>query len=319
MPKRMSDTPALAIIIVSWNVRDLLRECLRAVTASLADGGAYEIFVVENASHDGTPAMLRAEFPHVRLIESGGNLGFAGGNNLALRTVLREGRAGYVLLLNPDTAPVGDAIPRLVRELAARPALAAVGPMLRYGDGAAQPSRRRFPTPATLFWESTSLDRLWPGNPWARRYRCAEVPDSVPQPVGWLVGAALLVRVAAIMRAGLLDERFFMYSEELEWQRRLQAGWGQDAIWYVPEAVIIHHEGQSSEQAVAQRQLNFSRSKILLARMWYGWKIARLLRAFLRLAFAAEIAIESVKFALGHRRALRRQRIDAYWHVIRKL
>jgi GT2 family glycosyltransferase len=315
----MSDLPTLAIIIVSWNVRDLLRDCLCAVAASLADAIPYEVLVVDNASHDGTPAMLRAAFPEVRLIESGANLGFAGGNNLALATVLREGRARYVLLLNPDTTPVGDAIPRMVRELAARPALAAVGPMLRYGDGSPQPSRRRFPTPATLFWESTSLDRLWPGNPWARRYRCAEVPDSVPQPVGWLVGAALLVRVEAIRRAGLLDERFFMYSEELEWQRRIQAVWGQDAIWYLPEAVIIHYEGKSSEQAVAQRQLNFSRSKILLARMWYGWGVAGLLRAFFRLSCAYEIAIERLKLALGHRRELRRQRIAAYWHVIRKL
>ncbi|NTU83624.1 MAG: glycosyltransferase family 2 protein [Chloroflexales bacterium] len=316
----MSDTPTLAIIIVSWNVHGLLRRCLRAVEASLAGGGiAYEVLVVDNASHDGTPAMLRAEFPHVRLIEAGANLGFAGGNNLALRVALREGAARYVLLLNPDTEPVGDAIPRLVRELEARPELAAVGPRLRYGDGSAQPSRRRFPTAATLFWESTALDRLWPGNPWARRYRCADLRDDHAQPVGWLVGAALLVRAEAIRRAGLLDERFFMYSEELEWQRRIQAAWGGDAIWFLPEAVITHYEGKSSEQAVAGRHLSFSRSRILLARMWYGWGVSRLLRGFLRLAFVYELAAEGLKLSLGHRPELRRQRVDVYWHVIRNL
>jgi GT2 family glycosyltransferase len=327
----MAPVTTLAIIIVSWNVRDLLRRCLRAVEASLAAGGlAAETIVVDNASADGTPAMLRAEFPWVRLIEPGANLGFAGGNNLGLRAVLAAGRARYALLLNPDTEPLADAIPRLVRELEARPELVAAGPMLRYGDGAPQPSRRRFPTPATLFWESTALDRLWPANPWAARYRCADTPDDRAQPVGWLVGAALLVRVAALPAAGLLDERFFMYSEELEWQYRMQqaAGGAQQGrprslersrIWYVPEAVVVHHEGKSSEQAIARRHLSFSRSKILLARMWYGWRLAAALRACLRLGFACELAAEALKLAAGHRADLRRQRIAVYWQVLREL
>ncbi len=326
----MSD---LAIIIVSWNVCELLRRCLQAVAASLAGSGiAYETLVVDNASADGTPAMLRAEFPLVRLIEPGANLGFAGGNNLALRAVLREGQARHVLLLNPDTEPLGDAIPRLLRALEARPELLAVGPQLRYPDGSIQPSRRRFPTLATFFWESTLLDRLWPANPWARRYRCAATPDDVAQPVGWLVGAALLVRAEAVAQAGLLDERFFMYSEELEWQARMQnakckmqngatasSSLDGSAIWYVPEAVIVHHEGKSSEQAVAARHLNFSRSRILLARMWHGWRFAAALRAFLRLGFAYELASEGLKLLLRHRPALRRARIAVYWRVLREL
>ncbi len=316
----MSEPLTLAIIIVTWNVRDLLRACLHAVHASLADSGLrYEIFVVDNASHDGTPALLRAEFPTVRLIASGANLGFAGGNNLALRAVLREGRARYVLLLNPDTVPVGDALPRLVQALEARPALAVVGPHLRYGDGTAQSSRRRFPTVATLFWESTALARLWPSNPWAQRYHCAAQPDTEPQPVDWLVGAALLVRVAALRRAGLLDERFFMYSEELEWQQRLQTAWGHAAVWYLPEAVITHYEGKSSDQAVVQRQRNFNQSKLLLARMWYGWRVAGLLRAYLRLSFGYASVVEALKWVLGHRRGLRRQQMAAYWQIMRGL
>jgi GT2 family glycosyltransferase len=214
---------------------------------------------------------------------------------------------------------VADAIPRLVRELVARPDLAAVGPLLRYGDGTPQPSRRRFPTAATLFWESTALDRLWPGNPWAARFRCADRPDSLAQPVGWLVGAVLLVRADAVRQAGLLDERFFMYSEELEWEARLQRAWGGEAIRFVPDAVVIHHEGKSSEQAVARRHLSFSHSKVLLARMWYGWRIAQLLRAFLRLTFAYELAAEAAKLALGHRPDLRKQRIAVYRRVLQDL
>lgn len=314
----MSD--ALAVVIVSWNVRELLRRCLRAVEASLAGAGLpHQIVVVDNASGDGTPAMLRAEFPAVRLVEAGANLGFAGGNNLALRLLLAEGRWPFILLLNPDTEPVGDALPLLARELANRPELAVVGPLLHYGDGTVQSSRRRFPTLATMFWESTVLDRLWPGNPWARRYRCADRPDHEAQPVDWLVGAALLVRAAAIEPAGLLDERFFLYSEELEWQRRLQAAWGGRAIWFLPAAVVVHHEGKSSEQAIARRHIAFNRSKLLLARMWFGWRAAALLGVFLRLGFVYEWTVEGLKLAAGRSPRLRRQRLAVYGEVLREL
>lgn len=311
----------LAIVIVSWNVRDLLGRCLRAAEASLAGSGiSYEIIVVDNRSADGTPTMLREAFPHVRLIEAGGNLGFAAGNNLALRQIL-ERNVPFVLLLNPDTEPLGDAIPRLVRFLRDHPDLVVVGPQLRYADGSVQSSRRRFPTRMTLFWESTVLDRLWPSNPWARRYRCADTPDDQAQPVDWLVGAALLVRSAAVRQAGLLDERFFMYSEELEWQARLQrvSQAQPSGIWYLPDAVIIHHEGKSSEQAPVGRYVHFYRSRLLLAQMWYGQRFAQLLRIAIRLGFVYELTVEATKAFLGHRPDLRRRRIAVYRQTLREL
>ncbi|MBP1465147.1 glycosyltransferase family 2 protein [Candidatus Chloroploca sp. M-50] len=320
MRGRQPPTPGLRIVIVSWNVRELLQACLASIEASLAGSDLeYQIIVVDNASHDGTPAMVRTLYPQVSLLEPGRNLGFAGGNNLALRQIIAsEGEhSPYILLLNPDIKVVGAAIPRLVEELVAHPELAAVGPLLRYGDQTIQSSRRRFPTRATFFWESTVLDRLWPENPWARRYRCAETPETVAQPVDWLVGAALLVRSEAIVRAGLLDERFFMYSEELEWQARLHQAWG--GIRFVPDAVMIHYEGKSSEQAVAARHLNFSQSRLLLARIWYGWRWAACLRIFLRLGFAYELVSEWLKLRLGHRPELRRTRIAMYRDLLRTL
>ena len=319
----------LAIIIVSWNVCALLRECLRGVQASLAGSGLrYEILVVDNASSDGSPAMVRDEFPDVRLIERGRNLGFTAGNNLALRElgfgqIHDVDRPSMVLLLNPDTVPQGDAIPALVRYLDADHELVLVGPQLRYADGSVQSSRRRFPTMATFFWESTPLERLWPANPWARRYRCADQRDDRENRVGWLVGAALLVRGSAIERAGLLDERFFMYSEELEWQWRLQgAGHTNDTtsrIVYLPSAVIVHHEGRSSEQVLARRHSAFQRSKLLLAQMMYGSFFSSLLRSFLFLCYVWELLVETAKFVLGHRRDLRRQRIGVYAQVLHGL
>ena len=328
--KRMIMPPTLAIIIVSWNVRDLLRRCLSAVDDTLRPSGiAYETLVVDNASSDGTPAMLRAEFPQVRLLETGANLGFSGGNNVALRALLspsalaspaltpHASRLKYVLLLNPDAEPLPDAIPALVRYLDLHPGATVVGPQLRYPDGSVQSSRRRFPARAAFFWESTPFERLWPSNPWARRYRCDDAPASVEQRVGWLVGAALLVRADAIARAGLLDEGFFMYSEELEWQRRLQATGG--AIVYLPEAIIIHHEGQSSAQIPAGRHLYFQRSKLRLAQMLYGPRFAALLRLFLLLCYAGDLASEGAKWLLGHRRDLRRKRINTYLAVLKFL
>src|SRR5262249_27764246 len=176
---------------------------------------------------------------------------------------------------------MGDAIPTLVRYLEAHPDVAVVGPRLRYPDGSVQPSRRRFPTKGVYFWESTPLEQRWPNNPWARRYRLAATPDDDEQEVDWLGGAALIGRPAARERAGLLDAGFPMYSEELEWQRRIsqqsavsnQQSGSQSAtdcplptgyplgdcrrIVYLPSATIVHHEGKSSEQAPAQRYLNF--------------------------------------------------------------
>jgi GT2 family glycosyltransferase len=348
----------LAIVVVSWNTRDLLGRCIETVHASLAESGiAYSIVVVDNASSDGTPGMLRAKHPEVELIEAGANLGFAGGNNLALRRVLsselsvlsfddscdaklkaQHSKLDYAFLLNPDTEIVGDAIPQLARYLDAHPDVAVVGPQLRYSDGSVQSSRRRFPTPGVFFWESTPLEKIWTDNPWARRYRYADTPDGGEQEVDWLVGAALMVRCSAIERAGLLDAGFLMYSEELEWQRRMR-GSGLEArgltperqsqvsslkplasrIVYLPSAIIIHHEGKSSEQAPARRYLNFQRSRIRDAEMTYGARFAVALRLFLRAAYAAELAFEACKWLLGHKRELRARRVRVFRQVLRGL
>jgi len=343
----------LAVVIVSWNTRELLRRCLDTVAASL-DGTGIDaaIIVVDNGSTDGTPALVRASYPGVRLIAAGRNLGFAGGNNLALRLLLdrairrsivvddwqllpENGQTpinnldpDYILLLNPDTEVVGDAIPRLISYLADHPDVAVVGPRLRYPDGSPQSSRRRFPTPGVFFWESTPLESRWPNNPWSRRYRCADRPDDQVQEVDWLVGAALLVRRTAIERAGLLDSGFTMYSEELEWQQRIRsvahpaparAAPLPSRIIYLPDAVVVHHEGKSSEQALARRYLNFQRSRLRYAGMRYGERFAALLRVFLRIAYGTELLLEAGKWLLGHKRALRSQRVGVYWQVVRGL
>lgn len=310
----------LSIIIVSWNVAPLLRACLRSIVAGgrldeagVLHLGSYtaEIYVVDNASTDGSAELVRREFPQVKLLANVTNVGFTAGNNQALR--LCAGR--YALLLNPDTEVVGDALTVMLDYMERHPHVGVVGPQLRYGDGRLQSSRRRFPTLLTAFMESTLLQQWLPRNPWARRYYLADTPDDTIQEVDWVVGACLLVRREAMQQVGLLDEDFFMYSEELDWCRRMaRAGW---RVVYLPTAVVIHHEGQSSQQVVAARHIRFQTSKVLYFRKHHGPFQAEMLRLFLLGTYLFQWFEEGVKYLLGHRRALRRERLAAYGQVLR--
>ncbi len=303
----------LSIIIVNWNVKDLLRDCLasllKAVTASLN----YEIIVVDSASHDGSVNMVRAEFPQARLIASHENLGYAKGNNVG--AVAAQGR--YLLLLNPDTVVKPGALLELVTYLEARPSVGAVGPQLLWPDGSLQSSRRHFPSLGSLFWESTLLGQWFPHHPYAEYYRMATTPPDVPQRVDWLVGAAILIRREAWQQVGFLDQTFFMYFEETDWCHRCtRAGW---EIHYLPTAQITHYEGKSSQQVVAARAIRFQRSKIRYTAKYFGQFWASGLRLFLWLTFAFQLLEESGKWLIGHRRSLRYERMVAYRELLRQL
>ena len=192
--------------------------------------------------------------------------------------------------------------------------IGAIGPQLRFGDGSLQSSRRRFPTRLTGFFESTWLGRLWPGNPWARRYGVDDWSPAVRQDVDWLVGAALLVRGEVLDAIGGFDPAFFMYSEETDLCWRIKrAGW---RVVYEPGALVIHYEGRSSGQVSTQRHIRFNRSKVLLVRKYYGGFWAEGLRRYLLLEFWLQAGLEGLKSLLGHKRALRRERVAAYRAVI---
>lgn len=315
----------LSLLIVSWNVAPLLRECLLSLCAlpcvsmgvdgspRLAEG-RIQVVVVDNASTDGTVEMLRRDFPWVEVISSPTNLGFTAGNNLGLARC----RGRFILLLNPDTRfLVVDGVDPLVEMLTylrAHPTVGLVGPRLIYGDGRLQPSRRRFPNLAMALMESTLLEEWFPHNRWARAYRMEDLPLDGPQKVDWVTGAAMLVRREAWQEVGPFDEAFFMYSEELDWCCRFrQAGW---EIAYLPQAVIVHYEGRSSEQAVAARHIHFETSKILYFQKYHGRLQAGLLRGFLLLTYVWRLAEETAKYLLRHKPALRRSRIHAYCQVL---
>ena len=311
----------LSIIIVSWNVAPLLSACLDSILGApdvaLHDGRLFlgqhpvDVWVVDSASSDGSAAMVRSRYPQVNLLASDTNLGFSAGNNLALQHC--TGR--YALLLNPDTEIVGDALSSMVDYMERHPEIGVLGPQLRYPDGTLQSSRRRFPTLGMAFMESTLLEQWWPNNRWARAYRFADEPDDVIQPVDWVTGACMLVRRKAFERVGLMDEALFMYSEELDWCRRLaEDEW---RVIYYPCAVVIHHEGQSAAQVAAARDIYFHSSKVHYFRKHHGRWHAEALRAFILATYVAQMGGEALKLALGHKPAMRRQRLAAYAQVLR--
>ena len=302
----------LSIVIVNWNVRDLLRNCLRSVYASWrAEPSALEVFVVDNASNDDSAAMVRAEFPQAVLIENRQNTGFTEANNQAID--LAQGQ--YVLLLNPDTEVLGDALNAMVDYLDVHPEVGLLGPKLLNPNRTVQSSRRRFPTLATAFLESTVLQQWWPDNKVLRHYYVLDRSDDDVLPVDWVVGACLAVRRAAIDQVGLLDEGFFMYSEEMDWCYRLKkAGW---QVVYLPTAQVIHSGGQSSRQVVAAQHIHFQRSKIRFFHNHRGAMPALLLRGFLLTTYVYQLIVESLKWLVGHKRPLRAERIRAYSQVVR--
>jgi N-acetylglucosaminyl-diphospho-decaprenol L-rhamnosyltransferase len=309
------------ILIVSWNVSALLGGCLRSILAQAGaaapDGDGIplgehriRVHVIDNASTDGTVSYVREQFPWVHLTASATNLGFTGGNNLGLQQATGE----YILLLNPDTALDPDAVRTMLQALQMHPRVGVVGPRLLYAGGQPQSSRRRFPTLMMALFESTWLEQWFPHNRWARAYRMEDVPDDRMQSVDWLTGACLFTRRAVWDQIGSLDDRFFMYSEELDWCRRAaDAGW---ECLYVPEAHVVHLEGQSSGQVVARRQHLFGTSKVLYWEKHHGWAQARLLRWFLVLTYVVQLVVESLKWLVGHKRELRCDRIATYRWLI---
>lgn len=307
----------LSIIIVSWNVADLLAACLESILAadvsldpSETDRLTVEIIVVDSGSSDHTVSMLRERFPQITLLAQSENVGYTRGNNIGLAAA--QGR--YLLLLNPDTEIIGHALEEMVAYLEANPQVGILGPHTLNSDGTTQSTRRRFPTVPLAFFESTWLQRFAP-KPMLQRFYVEDQPDTSTFEVDWVQGSALLARRAVYEQIGGLDEGYIMYSEELDWCKRAKAaGW---QVVYLGSARIIHHGGKSTDQVKARAHIYFQQSKLRYFRKYHGWLIAQLLRAFLLLNYLWQITLEGIKSLLGHKRAMRSERIRAYWQVIR--
>lgn len=259
----------IAVVIVNYNTRDLLRMCLQSL-ATAADTATLEIWVVDNGSRDQSPQMVTSEFPAVHLIESTHNGGFSYANNLAIRSLMQRADAPeYVMILNPDTVVEVGAFDTLVAYLQAHPEVGAVGPRLVLPDGSLDLAcRRSFPTPEVSLWRMTGLSRLFPKSRRFGRYNMTYIDPSETIEVDALVGACMLMPTAVVREVGLLDETYFMYGEDLDWCYRFKLyGW---RIVYVADAVVHHIKRASSRQRPAQSIKNFYDAMRIFFRRYYA-------------------------------------------------
>lgn len=233
--------PVLSIIIVNWNTRNLLRDTLKSVQEETLL--SHEVWVVDNGSTDGSQEMVREEFPHAHLIANTENLGFAAANNQALPLCQGE----YILLLNSDTVVLDGALDKMVAYMHGHDEVGALGCKLLNADGSLQPSAHRFYSTARSIVENRVAHMLWP-------HKHANTPflsfwdHSSPRQVDWVCGAVLMVRKSLVNEVGLLDDSFFMYGEEVDWQMRMNKAGHQ--VWFMPGARIVHYGGGSSRDIV---------------------------------------------------------------------
>ncbi len=262
----------ISIIIVNWNTKELLKNCLVSIERTVKDL-SYEVIVVDNGSQDGSTDMLRSTFPHVRLIENSRNLGFAAANNKGFRVM--SGR--YALLLNTDTILQENAVRELFSFMeACLEAAMACGQLLN-ADGTKQNSVACFPTLLTLMTNTPLLEYLLP-----RKYPSKRYHYEAPIEVDSGIGACLLVRKKAIDEVGELDERYFFFFEETDWAYAMRkAGW---KIFHVPTAFIYHLQGQSIGKDVRSR-IEFYRSRYRFFHKWHARPYYRLVAGviFIRL------------------------------------
>jgi N-acetylglucosaminyl-diphospho-decaprenol L-rhamnosyltransferase len=290
----------LSIVILNFNTREHLRQCLASLRAegstSLSGGPIQaEVIVVDNASADGSAEMAATEFPWVELVRSPRNGGFARGNNQALR----RARGAAILLLNPDTRMPRGGIADLLDRLRAHPEVGIVGPKLLRPNGSMHLAcRRSFPTPTIAFYRFSGLARLRPASPRFGRYNLTFLDPDLPMEVDSVCGACLLVRRQVVQRIGLLDERFFMYGEDLDWcMRTRQAGW---TVRYEPGIVVQHQHGAASRKRALRTTFHFFRAMDLFYRKHYIREYHPLVTGAVRTAIYAALGVALFRTLLTH-------------------
>ena len=260
----------LSVVIVNFNTRDELRDCLNSV---LAETHPAEVIVVDNASSDGSVEMLHGEFPNLRLIRNSENFGFAKASNQGIK--VSTGR--YVILLNPDCTVRPGAFSELVHFGDGNPGVGIFGLKILNPDGTVFESCRRFPTLAAGIFRNAILARLFPNNPYIKEYLMADWDHSEVAEVDWVSGAALVARRETLDQIGLLDERFFMYCEDVDIAYRAkQAGW---KVMYFPGATVVHLRARSSDQNPVPMIIAFHRSMYAFFRKHYAAQSSILTRA----------------------------------------
>lgn len=289
--------PDLSVIIINWNTKVMLRDCLESLFDS-APTSTLEVFVVDNASSDGSPDMVADEFPHVKLIRNGRNMGFAAANNQALRIA----RGRHMLLLNSDTLVHPGVIDGSVDYMDANPQVGVMGCKVLNADGTVQTTCSQFPSLTNLVLLTTGLFKV-PGLPAARRYRMDDWQRDDERDVEVVSGCYLVARREATEAVGLLDEDFFFFGEETDWCRRFLAhGY---AVRFAPVGTITHFGGGSSKSLNSRRDLMLSEATVRLHRK-HGGILPAAAAWLILLAFnTSRYAYWSLK-SIGQRKRLER-------------
>lgn len=302
----------LSIIIVNWNTRDLLQRCLDDA-ASHAGSLQYEVIVVDNASTDDSVEMLKSSYPQVRLIQNPENGGFSKANNLGIQQA--QGR--YYLLLNTDAFVHPGALETMVRFMDENPDTGAGGCRLYYEDGTLQRSCTAFPTLATELWQALWLDRLFPRSMIFGKYWMTYWDFNDTRPVDSIIGAFMMLRREALDEIGLLDEGYFMYSEEVDLCYRLnQAGW---KIRFTPKATATHIWGGTSKRI--QEKTTFLRlyqSRMRFFRKHYG-RLSAFLYKIILFGGSFTRVIGGLFIFLLRRNQSKLRSVRNYWALLRSL
>lgn len=252
----------LSVVIVNYNVKFYLEQCLRSLYLS-AEGIEMEVFVVDNNSSDGSIAYLRERFPQVNYIENEDNRGFSKANNQAIR----EARGEYVLLLNPDTILTSRTLKDCLALLDSHPQAGATGVAMYGASGQfALESRRALPVPWTSFCKMAGLTRLFPRTRLFGRYYMQFLDPKQASQIEVISGAFMMLRHEALNQVGLLDEDFFMYGEDVDLSYRLLKGGWQN--WYVPTP-ILHYKGESSQKSSFKYVYNFYNAMLIFINKHY--------------------------------------------------
>ncbi|HEX9726365.1 MAG TPA: glycosyltransferase family 2 protein [Vicinamibacteria bacterium] len=267
----------VSVIIVSYNAKTYLGKCLRALYEH-TKLRPLEVIVVDNASTDGSLAMLARDFPEVKAIASPDNIGFSGANNIAMR----EAKGEFYLLLNNDAVVARGAVDTMLRIIQEKPEVGVLGPLLRNEDGSVQISYGRM-----ISFHAEAIQRFLTkgnvrGNPLVRRY--IEGRSKKEAHPDWVSGACMMLRAETLETVGLFDDRFFLYSEEVDLCERVRRGGYR--VFYTPEAEVIHVGGKSAEANPEKAAFEYRRSQLYFYSKHYGRGRVLLLKAYLLVSIA---------------------------------
>lgn len=282
----------VSIIIVNWNTRAILKDCLNSIYEQTR-GIKFEVIVVDNASRDGSAEMVEKEFPRVVLIENSENKGFAAANNLGM--AIAQGR--YVLLLNSDTLVLDETIDKVVSFTDNNPDVAVVGCRVLNPDGTLQPTCFMFPSIINMLFSSSYLYKLFPRSRIFGRERMTWWDRKDIREVDVVTGCFMLVRRKAIDEVGMMDERFFIYGEETDWCYRFKkAGW---KVMFAPVGEIIHLGGQSTSKVQVEMLVQLRLSILKFISKHHGWLKHKIACFLTTLFFALRVPIWLIVSVFG--------------------